>query len=390
MSGENNDTTRSRKGLSPTEIQRYARHLTLPDIGMDGQLALRAASVLVVGAGGLGAPVTLYLAAAGVGRLGLVDFDVVGVANLQRQVLFGTKDIGASKLAVAKSRLEDLNPNVSVVTHETKLVRENAIEIIAGYDLVVDCTDNFPARYLINDACILEGKPNIYGAVFRFEGQATVFGLEDGPCYRCLYPEPPPPGTVLACDEGGVLGVLPGIIGCIQANEVVKIIVAKGETLKGRLLLFDGLQTKFRELRVDRHPGCPVCGEHPVIDKLIEYDHFCGVSGDAPDAGSVPTITALELKKRIDGGAPPYLLDVREQSEHQFCNIGGHVVPLREIPSRIRELETSEEIVVYCRVGIRSASAVAYLRTQGFGKIWNLRGGIMAWADDVDPSLPKY
>jgi molybdopterin/thiamine biosynthesis adenylyltransferase/rhodanese-related sulfurtransferase len=390
MGGKSTDTAGSHEGLSPTEIQRYSRHLTLPGVGMDGQLSLRAARVLVVGAGGLGAPVGLYLAAAGVGHLGLVDFDVVGVANLQRQVLFGTKDIGVSKLVVARSRLQDLNPGVAIEIHETKLSRENAIEMVSGYDLVVDCTDNFPARYLINDACVLEGKPNVYGAVFRFEGQVTVFGLEEGPCYRCLYPEPPPPGTVLACDEGGVLGVLPGIIGCIQANEVIKLIVGEGEALKGRLLLFDGLRTKFRELRVDSNPGCPICGEHPTIDKLIEYDHFCGVGDDAPEGGSLPTITALELKKQINAGDQPYLLDVREQSEHEFCNIGGHVIPLREIPSRVGELESSRAIVVYCRVGIRSASAVAYLRSQGFEKVWNLRGGIMAWVDDVDASLPKY
>jgi adenylyltransferase/sulfurtransferase len=338
MSKANTDKTGSdgHQGLTPTETQRYSRHLVLPEVGTDGQLALRAARVLVVGAGGLGAPVGLYLAAAGVGHLGLVDFDVVGIANLQRQVLFGTKDVGVSKLKVAKSRLQDLNPDVAVVVHETKLARGNALEIIAGYDLVVDCTDNFPARYLINDACVLEGKPNIYGAVFRFEGQATVFGLEKGPCYRCLYPQPPPPGTVLACDEGGVLGVLTGIIGCIQANEVIKLIVGKGETLLRRLLLFDGLTTRFREIRVDRNPDCPICGEHPTIDELIEYDHFCGVGGEATDTGSVPTITALELKKRIDAGNRPYLLDVRERSEHEFCNIGGDVMPLREIPSRIR------------------------------------------------------
>jgi molybdopterin/thiamine biosynthesis adenylyltransferase/rhodanese-related sulfurtransferase len=348
--------------------------------------------VLLIGTGGLGAPLGLYLAAAGVGRLGLVDFDVVDFTNLQRQVAFGSDDVGKPKAAAAQARLSNLNPDIKVETFETKLTSDNALDLFRDFDVIVDGTDNFPTRYLVNDACILLGKPNVYGSIFRFEGQATVFGMPDGPCYRCLYPEPPPPGLVPTCAEGGVLGVLPGIVGSIQAMETIKLILGRGDSLVGRLLLFDALAMKFRELKLRKNPNCPVCGEHPTVTKLIDYYEFCGVRGEeapVPDL-KVPEITPRELKARLDRGDDLYILDVREPHEYQICNLKGHLLPLGELPRRVHELDSSQEIVAHCRSGKRSAEAVDFLRKAGFRKILNLKGGILAWSDEVDPSVPKY
>jgi molybdopterin/thiamine biosynthesis adenylyltransferase/rhodanese-related sulfurtransferase len=378
--------------LSKEEILRYSRHLIMPEVGMDGQLKLKQARVLLIGTGGLGAPLGLYLAAAGVGRLGLVDFDVVDFTNLQRQVTFSTSDVGRSKLAAAKDRLSALNPEIQFDTYETRLTSANALEILRGYDIVVDGTDNFPTRYLVNDACVLLGKPNVYGSIFRFEGQATVFNYPGGPCYRCLYPEPPPPGLVPSCAEGGVLGVLPGIVGAIQAMETIKLILRKGEPLAGRLLLFDALAMRFRELKLRKNPACPVCGEHPTVTKLIDYEEFCGIRGEEAPAPStsVPEMTPRELKSRLDRGDDLFVLDVREPHEYQICNINGHLIPLGELPRRVHEIDTSREIVAHCRSGKRSAEAAEFLRKAGFRKIWNLKGGILAWSDEVDSSVPKY
>lgn len=371
---------------APWNTLRYARHLVLPDIGESGQRKLLASKVLLVGAGGLGAPVGLYLAAAGVGRLGVLDDDTVELTNLQRQVIYGTTDIGVAKAGAASARLRDLNPEIDVVAHDLKLSSENALEILADYDVIIDGTDNFATRYLINDACVLLGKPDVYGSVFRFEGQVSVFSHGGGPCYRCLYPEPPPAGLVPGCADGGVVGVLPGIIGSLQANEAIKLILGVGEPLRGRLLLFDALAVTFHELALKRNPDCPVCGDRPTIDALIDYDSFCGTS--APPA--TPEISARDLSERLRSGDAPTLIDVRETSEHTFCNIGGDVIPVRELPTRIAELDPSRDIVVYCRSGIRSATAVAYLRDHGFARVRHLRGGILAWADEIDPSIPKY
>jgi len=378
--------------LSQQEILRYSRHLIMPEVGMEGQLKLKQAKVLLIGTGGLGAPLGLYLAAAGVGRLGLVDFDVVDFTNLQRQVTFGTGDVGRPKLEAAAERLHDLNPEIEIVTHEAKLTSENALDILRDYDIIVDGTDNFPTRYLVNDACVLLGKPNVYGSIFRFEGQATVFALKDGPCYRCLYPEPPPPGLVPSCAEGGVLGVLPGIVGAIQANETIKLIIGKGETLKGRLLVFDALKMKFRELRLRKNPDCPVCGAHPTVTKLIDYYEFCGIRGEETQQPTVqvPEIEPRALKQRLDSGDDVFILDVREPHEYQICNLNGYLIPLGDLPKRAHELDSAREIVAHCRSGKRSAEAVDFLRKAGFRKVWNLKGGILAWSDQVDPSLPKY
>ena len=378
--------------LSNEEILRYSRHLIMPEVGMEGQLKLKNAKVLLIGTGGLGAPLGLYLAAAGVGHLGLVDFDVVDFTNLQRQVTFGSDDVGKPKTAAAQARLSNLNPDIEIETFETKLTSENALELFKNFDIIVDGTDNFPTRYLVNDACILLGKPNVYGSIFRFEGQVTVFGLPDGPCYRCLYPEPPPPGLVPSCAEGGVLGVLPGIVGSIQAMETIKLILGTGESLKGRLLLFDALAMKFRELKLRKNHGCPMCGDHPTFTKLIDYYEFCGVRGEeapGPDV-QVPEISPRDLKSRLDRGDDLFILDVREPHEFQICNLNGHLIPLGELPRRVHELDSSREIVAHCRSGKRSAEAVDFLRKAGFRKILNLKGGILAWSDDVDPSVPKY
>ena len=383
--------TTSPVSLSKEEVLRYSRHLIMPEVGMDGQLKLKQAKVLLVGTGGLGAPLGLYLAAAGVGRLGLVDFDVVDFTNLQRQVAFGTRDVGRKKLEAAKERLADLNPNIQIDTHEVQLSSSNALNILREYDIVVDGTDNFPTRYLVNDACVLLGKPNVYGSIFRFEGQASIFGFPGGPCYRCLYPEPPPPGLVPSCAEGGVLGVLPGIIGSLQAMETIKLIIGKGRTLVGRLLLFDALEMRFRELKLRKNRDCPLCGDHPTITALIDYQEFCGLRGqEAQPRMDVPEITPRQLKTRLDRGDDLYILDVREPHEFQICNLNGHLIPLGDLPRRVNELDTAREIVAHCRSGKRSADAVAFLQQAGFKKIWNLTGGILAWSDEVDPRVPKY
>jgi sulfur-carrier protein adenylyltransferase/sulfurtransferase len=378
--------------LSNEEILRYSRHLIMPEVGMEGQLRLKNSKVLLIGTGGLGAPLGLYLAAAGVGKLGLVDFDVVDFTNLQRQVTFGTSDVGKHKSQAARARLSNLNPDIQIESFETQLTSANALELFRDFDIIVDGTDNFPTRYLVNDACILLGKPNVYGSIFRFEGQVTVFGMPSGPCYRCLYPEPPPPGLVPSCAEGGVLGVLPGIVGSIQAMETIKLILGTGDNLVGRLLLFDALGMKFRELKLRKNPDCPMCGSNRTIHELIDYYQFCGVRGEeapAPDV-QVPEMSARELKARLDRGDDLYILDVREPHEYQICNIKGHLLPLGELPRRVHELDSSREIVAHCRSGKRSAEAVDFLRKAGFRKIHNLKGGILAWSDEVDPSVPKY
>ena len=378
--------------LSREEIQRYSRHLIMPEVGMEGQLKLKRARVLTIGTGGLGAPLGLYLAAAGVGHLGLVDFDVVDSSNLQRQVTFTTADVGKPKSEAAKARLSALNPAIEIVSYETRLTSDNALELFRDYDIIVDGTDNFPTRFLVNDACVLLGKPNVYGSIFRFEGQATVFGYPGGPCYRCLYPEPPPPGLVPSCAEGGVLGVLPGIVGSIQAMETIKLILGTGEPLVGRLLLFDALAMRFRELKLKKNPDCPLCGEHPTITKLIDYEEFCGIRGEEAPAmtDGIQEITATELKARQDRGEKVFILDVREPHEYQICNLNGKLIPLGELPRRVNELDSSVEMVVHCRSGKRSADAIHFLQTAGFKKLWNLKGGVLAWADEVDPRMPKY
>jgi sulfur-carrier protein adenylyltransferase/sulfurtransferase len=379
--------------LTTDEIQRYSRHLILPDVGVEGQQRLKAARVLIVGAGGLGSPVALYLAAAGVGTLGLVDFDVVDVSNLQRQILHGTKDEGRSKLDSARARLHDVNPHVRVDTYETRLTSANAIDIISGYDIVVDGTDNFATRYLTNDACVLLGKPNVYGSIFRFEGQASVFGLADGPCYRCLFPEPPPPGSVPSCAEGGVFGVLPGIVGTIQATETIKLILGIGETLAGRLLLIDAQSMQFRAMTLRKDPACPACGTR-TITALIDYDEFCGAPGaDAmDDIDDVLEITPRELAARLSGADDSFdLIDVREPYEWAIARIdGARLVPLGQIPKSLSSLDKTREIVVMCRSGVRSADAVRFMQAQGFARVRNLAGGILRWSSDVDPRVPRY
>ena len=379
--------------LSKEEIERYSRHLLIPEVAVSGQKRLKQAKVLCVGTGGLGSPLAMYLAAAGVGRLGLVDFDVVDVTNLQRQILHGTRDIGSSKLQSAKETLSEINPNVRVDLHDTALSSENALEIFEPYDIVVDGTDNFPTRYLVNDACVLSGKPNVYGSIFRFEGQASVFWAQKGPCYRCLYPEPPPPGLVPSCAEGGVLGILPGIIGVIQATETVKLILGQGDSLISRLLLFDALSMKFRELKLRRDPGCPICGENPTVDGLIDYEQFCGIGVGLEDEASDPEsdITPHDLKEWLDQGEEISVLDVREPHEFEICRIpGSTLIPIGQLQSRVGELDRDSHIVAHCRSGVRSAKAVKLLREAGFPRVENLAGGILAWSDEVDPSVPKY
>jgi molybdopterin/thiamine biosynthesis adenylyltransferase/rhodanese-related sulfurtransferase len=348
--------------------------------------------VLCIGTGGLGSPLALYLGAAGVGTLGLVDFDVVDFTNLQRQVIHFTSDVGKPKLESARRKLAEINPFVNVKTFPTKLTSENALQMFADFDIIVDGTDNFPTRFLVNDACVLTGKPNVYGSIFRFEGQASVFGAKDGPCYRCLYPEPPPPGLVPSCAEGGVLGILPGLVGLIQATETIKLILGSGNPLVGRLLLVDALGMKFRELKLRKNPDCVVCGTHPTVTKLIDYEEFCGIRGQETPLNQrgVPEISVEELKRRLDAKEDIYILDVREPHEYQICNLNGHLIPLNDLPKRVRELDPSKEMVVHCRSGARSARAVGFLRQAGFTKASNLAGGILAWADRVDPKIPKY
>jgi adenylyltransferase/sulfurtransferase len=375
--------------LSHEEILRYSRHLILPDVGVEGQKKLKAARVLLVGAGGLGSPAALYLAAAGVGTLGIVDFDVVDKTNLQRQVLHGTSTVGMPKLESAKQRIHDLNPNVQVETFETRLTAENALDIIRDFDIVADGTDNFPTRYLVNDACVLLGKPNVYGSIFRFEGQASVFYAKQGPCYRCLYSEPPPPGLVPSCAEGGVLGVLPGIIGSIQAMETIKLILGVGEPLIGRLVLFDALKLQFRELKLSKDPDCPVCGTHATITELIDYEAFCGIGAEPSYEGS--EITAQDLKAEWNRSPDLLVIDVREPHEYEIAHIDGAVlIPLAELPTRLGELDGHREIVTHCHHGARSLKALEILKAAGFSKVRSLRGGIDAWAVNVDAALPRY
>ena len=386
--------------LSNEEIKRYSRHLIMPEVGVDGQRRLKAGSVLCIGAGGLGSPAAMYLAAAGVGRIGVVDFDVVDYSNLQRQIIHGTSDVGRSKLASAKDRLLDINPHIQVDTYETALSSDNALELFAPYDVILDGTDNFPTRYLTNDACVLLGKPNAYGSIFRFEGQASVFAAKDGPCYRCLYPEPPPPGLVPSCAEGGVLGVLPGVIGVIQATEAIKLLSGIGEPLIGRFLIYDALRMRFRELKLRKDPDCPVCGTHPTVTTLIDYEEFCGLrpSVEAEAAAAVTAASALateitvtELKQRMDRGDTLRIVDVREPNEYQINRIpGAELIPLGEVPRRYAELDMDEEIIVQCKMGGRSAKAADYLRSVGFKRVLNLKGGILEWVDKIDPSQPKY
>jgi len=387
--------------LSNDEILRYSRHLIMPEVGMDGQLKLKSAKVLLVGAGGLGAPLGLYLSAAGIGRIGVVDFDVVDFTNLQRQVIHGTKDVGRKKLDSAADRMSDINPNVQIDKYEVALSSENALDIVSRYDMVIDGTDNFPTRYLVNDACVILKKPNVYGSIFRFEGQASVFGwpgtaaIPQGPCYRCLYPEPPPPGLVPSCAEGGVLGILPGLVGLIQATEAVKLILGKGEPLIGRLLLYDALAMRFRELKLRRNPECPACGDRPTVTKLIDYQQFCGIPHQEPQPVQPSLkegeISVLQLKEKMDRGDDFLLLDVREPHEWQIGHIPyAKLIPLGDLPKRVNELNSADEIVAHCKSGARSAKAVDFLKQAGFKKVKNMKGGILAWSDKVDPSVPKY
>jgi molybdopterin/thiamine biosynthesis adenylyltransferase/rhodanese-related sulfurtransferase len=383
--------------LSNDEVKRYSRHLIMPEVGVEGQEKLKKGSVLCIGAGGLGSPAALYLAAAGVGTIGIVDFDVVDFSNLQRQVIHGTSDVGRSKLASAKDRLLELNPHINIETYETALSSKNALDLFKPYDVILDGTDNFPTRYLTNDACVILGKPNAYGSIFRFEGQASVFATKGGPCYRCLYPEPPPPGLVPSCAEGGVLGVLPGVIGTIQATEAIKLIMGIGEPLIGRFLIYDALRMKFRELKLKKDPDCPVCGTNPTVTELIDYEQFCGV---APAATEVAVSTAnnsetetdvKELKRKIDAKEDFFLLDVREPNEYQIGKIpGSTLIPLGEVPQRVGEIPRDKEIIVHCKMGGRSAKAAAFLRQQGYTKVRNLKGGILDWSDKIDASVPKY
>ena len=395
MSAQNSSiATRAESvSLSPQEAARYSRHLIMPEVGVEGQKRLKASAVLLIGAGGLGSPLGLYLGAAGVGRIGLVDFDNVDFSNLQRQIIHGTADVGRPKAHSARDRILAINPEVRVELYETRLTSANALSIFAPYDVIIDGTDNFPTRYLVNDACVLLKKPNIYGSIFRFDGQASVFYPGQGPCYRCLYPEPPPPGEVPSCAEGGVLGILPGLIGCIQATEAVKLILGQGSPLIGRLLLYDALQMSFREFKVRRNPKCPMCGDKPTVTQLIDYEQFCGVGrGEAPaPVAAGGEITAEELKKRIDHGEDVFILDVRNPEECQICTIPGSVlVPLPALAQRFRELDPERAMVVHCKSGMRSAKAIQFLREQGFRKLTNLKGGILAWADKVDKGMMKY
>jgi MoaD family protein len=393
VAGGSGAAVREAEELTRDEVQRYSRHLIMPEVGVEGQRKLKAARVLCVGAGGLGAPAAMYLAAAGVGTLGLVDFDVVDASNLHRQIIYGTPDVGKPKLEAARARIAAMNEGVKVVLHELALTSKNALDVLKDYDVILDGTDNFQTRYLVNDACVLLGKPNAYGSIFRFDGQASVFAVKGGPCYRCLYPEPPPPGLVPSCAEGGVLGVLPGVIGIIQATEAIKLILGAGQPLVGRLLLYDALQMRFRELKLRRDPECPICGDHPTIHALIDYDQFCGVvpTHTQPTAGGVPEVTVEELKAKLDRGEDVHVLDVREPNEYQICRIAGStLIPLGELSNRTAELDPDRELIVHCKMGGRSAKAVALLQERGFTRVRNLTGGILAWIDRVDPSQSKY
>ena len=380
--------------LTTEDLSRYARHLILPEVGMEGQQRLKAARVLCVGTGGLGSPLSLYLTAAGIGTLGLVDFDVVDASNLQRQIIHSTRDVGRKKLDSAMEKLNALNPSVRIVKHETMLTSANALEIFKDYDIVADGTDNFPTRYLVNDACVLTGKPNVYGSIFRFEGQSSIFATKQGPCYRCLYPEPPPPGLVPSCAEGGVLGIMPGIIGVIQAAEVIKLILGKGDSLIGRLLLVDALTMRFRELKLRKNPQCPVCGSNPTVTQLIDYQHFCGIAPETPEEkamkNGIPQLAVKELKRRIDAGEDVFILDVREPHEYRIAQLGGKLIPLADVPNRLSEIDRNREVIVQCRSGVRSQRVAEFLKQQGYPRVVNLAGGILAWADEIDPKMQKY
>jgi sulfur-carrier protein adenylyltransferase/sulfurtransferase len=394
--------------LSNDEIARYSRHLILPEVGMEGQQKLKAAKVLCVGTGGLGAPLAMYLAAAGVGTIGLVDFDTVDASNLQRQIIHSTATVGKLKVDSAEIMLKGLNPHLNVVKHNTMLTSANALEILKDYDVIADGTDNFQTRYLVNDACVLLGKPNAYASIYRFEGQASIFGTEDGPCYRCLYPEPPPPGLVPSCAEGGVLGILPGLLGVIQATETIKLILGIGEPLIGRLLLVDALGMSFRTLKLRKNPECPVCGLNPTVTELIDYNQFCGIApptevgplevardkavGNHPVVDGIPQITVEELKRKLDAKEDIFVLDVREPHEYLIANLGAPQIPVGEIERRVGELaaQKNREVIVHCRSGARSQKAALVLKQAGFTNVSNLAGGILAWADKIDPSMPKY
>ena len=388
--------------LSHEEIERYSRHLIMPEVGMAGQKKLKAASVLLIGAGGLGSPLAMYLAAAGIGRIGLVDYDVVDYTNLQRQIIHGTKDVGRPKLDSAKERILDINPHIQVDTYEVPLTSDNALELFEPYDIIIDGTDNFPTRYLTNDACVLLGKPNVYGSIFRFEGQASVFYAAEGPCYRCLFPEPPPPGLVPSCAEGGVLGILPGTIGAIQATEAVKLILGEGQPLIGRLLLYDALNMEFDQVRLRKNPNCPICGENPTVTELIDYEQFCGMPAhdhshysavEYSNGDTVPQMAPTQLKARLDAGDNLFILDVREPHEWDISNLhhlGAHLIPKGQVVERLGELDTAQEIVVQCRSGARSADIVRELQKHGFKKLWNLDGGINRWAKEIEPAIPTY
>ena len=380
--------------LTTDDLSRYSRHLILPEVGMEGQQKLKAARVLCVGTGGLGSPLLFYLAAAGVGTLGMVDFDVVEASNLQRQIIHSSNDIGRKKLDSAEEKLKALNPALNVVKHETMLTSANALEILKDYDIVADGTDNFPTRYLVNDACVLLDKPNVYGSIYRFEGQASVFATQAGPCYRCLYPEPPPPGLVPSCAEGGVLGILPGLVGVIQATEVIKLILGKGESLAGRLLLVDALNMRFRELKLRKNPECPVCGAHPTVTQLIDYQQFCGIRPESKEEktlkNGIPQITVKELKRRMDAGEDVQLIDVREPFEYQLAQIGGKLIPQNDVPQRLAEIDRAREVIVQCKSGGRSQRIAEFLVQAGYPRVSNLAGGILAWADEIDPKVPKY
>jgi sulfur-carrier protein adenylyltransferase/sulfurtransferase len=380
--------------LTNDELSRYSRHLILPEVGLEGQRRLKAARVLCVGTGGLGSPLAFYLAAAGIGTLGLVDFDVVDASNLQRQIIHSTKDIGRKKLDSAEEKLTALNPALHVVKHETMLTSANALDILKDYDVVADGTDNFPTRYLVNDACVLLGKPNAYGSIFRFEGQCSVFATENGPCYRCLYPEPPPPGLVPSCAEGGVLGILPGLVGVMQATEVIKLILGIGEPLIGRLLLIDSLAMRFRELKLRKNPDCPVCGTHPTVIELIDYQQFCGIAPPTPQEvtlkNGIPQITVKELKARIDAGEDVQLIDVREPWEAQIAQIGGKLIPQNDVPNRLADIDRNREVVIHCKSGGRSQRIAEFLQQQGYPRVANVAGGILAWSDEIDPKVAKY
>jgi molybdopterin/thiamine biosynthesis adenylyltransferase/rhodanese-related sulfurtransferase len=380
--------------LTTDDLARYSRHLILPEVGIVGQQKLKAAKVLCVGTGGLGSPLALYLAAAGIGTLGLVDFDVVDASNLQRQIIHSTKDIGRKKLDSAEEKLTALNPALKVIKHDTMLSSANALDILKDYDIVADGTDNFPTRYLVNDACVLLGKPNVYGSIFRFEGQASVFATKEGPCYRCLYPEPPPPGLVPSCAEGGVLGILPGLVGVIQATEVIKLILGNGSPLIGRLLLVDALNMRFRELKLRKNRECPVCGDHPTVTELIDYQNFCGIVPETPQEANVkngiPQITVKELKRRIDAGEEVQLIDVREPYEYQIAQIGGKLIPQNDVPQRLADIDRDREVVVHCKSGGRSQRIAEFLKQSGYPRVVNVAGGILAWSDEIDPKVQKY